>query len=44
VRKLEVDDEADRRVVTLDLAGKVDQQLVSQVSDFENVIAVRWQR
>jgi putative Mg2+ transporter-C (MgtC) family protein len=44
VRSLEVDDEADRRVVTLDLAGSVDQQLVSEVSDFEDVIAVRWQR
>jgi putative Mg2+ transporter-C (MgtC) family protein len=44
VQKLEVDDEADRRVVTLDLAGKVDQQLVSRVSDHDDVIAVRWQR
>jgi putative Mg2+ transporter-C (MgtC) family protein len=44
VHSLQVDDETDRRVVTLDLAGKVDQQLVSQVSDFEDVIAVRWHR
>jgi putative Mg2+ transporter-C (MgtC) family protein len=44
VRSLEVDDEADRRVVTLDLGGSVDQQLVSRVSDFEDVIGVKWQR
>src|SRR5215510_2373312 len=35
VKSLEVDDEQDRRVVTLDLSGRVDQQLVSRVSDFE---------
>ena len=44
VSSLEVDDDPDRRVVTLDLSGKVDEQLVSQVSDFEDVLAVRWRR
>jgi putative Mg2+ transporter-C (MgtC) family protein len=44
VKSLEVDDEPDRRVVTLDLSGKVDEQLVSRVSDFEDVLAVRWRR
>ena len=44
VKHFELDDEPDRRVVTLDLEGKVDQQLVSRVSDFEDVIAVRWHR
>jgi putative Mg2+ transporter-C (MgtC) family protein len=44
VSSLEVDDEADRRVLTLDLARGVDEQLVSRVSDYENVIAVRWKR
>ena len=44
VRPLEVDDEPDRRVVTLDLDGAVDEQLVSQLSDLDDVIAVRWRR
>jgi putative Mg2+ transporter-C (MgtC) family protein len=44
VSSLEVDDEPDRRVVTLDLTGKVDEQLVSRVSDRDDVLAVRWRR
>ena len=44
VTSLEVDEEHDRRVVTFDLARRVDEQLVSRVSDFEDVIAVRWKR
>jgi putative Mg2+ transporter-C (MgtC) family protein len=44
VRSLEVDDEPDRRIVTLDLTGHVDEDLVSRVSDLEDVIAVRWRR
>ena len=44
VSALEVDDDPDRRVVTLDLAEHVDEQLVSRVSDLEDVIAVRWRR
>jgi len=44
VRSLEIDDEADRRVVTLDVGGAVDQQLVSRVSDLEDVIGVKWNR
>jgi len=44
VKTIEVDDEADRRTVTLDLAGHVDQHLVARVSDFEDVLAVRWRR
>jgi putative Mg2+ transporter-C (MgtC) family protein len=44
VKSLEVDDEHDRRVVTLDLTGSVDHTLVSRISDFEDVVAVRWRR
>ena len=44
VSSLEVDDEPDRRVVTLDVARSVDEQLVSRISDMEDVIAVRWRR
>ena len=44
VSALEVDDEVDRRVVTLDLDGRVDEALVSEVSDLEDVVAVRWRR
>jgi putative Mg2+ transporter-C (MgtC) family protein len=44
VTSLDVDDESGRRVVTLDLVRSVDEQLVSRVSDFEDVLAVRWKR
>src|SRR5262245_25712136 len=44
VRTVEVDDEPDRRTVTLDLAGRVDEQFVARISDFKDVIAVRWRR
>jgi putative Mg2+ transporter-C (MgtC) family protein len=44
VSALEVDDDPDRRVVTLDLAAPVDERLVSRVSDLEDVVAVRWRR
>ena len=44
VSSLEVNDEHDRRVVTLDVQGSVDEQVVSGVSDLEDVIAVRWRR
>ena len=43
VRNLEVDDELDRRVVTVDLQH-VDEQLVGRISDLEYVKAVRWRR
>ena len=39
VRSLEVEDEADRRVVGLELADDVDEQLVSRISDLDYVIA-----
>jgi putative Mg2+ transporter-C (MgtC) family protein len=44
VSTLEVDDDPDRRVVTLDLKGRVDETLIGRVSDFEDVLAVRWHR
>jgi putative Mg2+ transporter-C (MgtC) family protein len=44
VRSLEVNDDPDRRVVTLNLVGDVDDQLVARVSDLDDVIAVRWRR
>ena len=43
-RAQNVDDDPDRRVVTLELADPVDEQLVSRISDMEDVIAVRWRR
>ena len=44
VSSLDVDDEPDRRVVTLDLAPGVDEQFVSKLSDREDVVGVRWKR
>ena len=41
---LEVDDERDRRVVTIDVVAGVDDRLVARVADLDDVIAVRWQR
>jgi len=43
VRHLEVTDETDRRVVTLELA-QVDEHLVAELSDLEYVMGVRWHR
>jgi putative Mg2+ transporter-C (MgtC) family protein len=44
VRQVEVEDERDRRVVTLELAHHVDEDTVSQLADREDVVAVRWRR
>jgi putative Mg2+ transporter-C (MgtC) family protein len=44
VRQVEVEDERDRRVVTLELAGGVDEALVSRLADLDDVFAVRWRR
>jgi putative Mg2+ transporter-C (MgtC) family protein len=43
VRHLEVTDEIDRRVVTLELA-RVDEHLVAELSDLDYVMGVRWHR
>ncbi len=44
VQSLEVEDERDRRIVTVELTRAVDEQLVSRLSDLDEVIAVRWRR
>jgi putative Mg2+ transporter-C (MgtC) family protein len=44
LRSLDVEDERDRRVVSVEVERQVDEQLVSRLSDLEYVIAVRWKR
>jgi putative Mg2+ transporter-C (MgtC) family protein len=44
VRQVEVEDERDRRVVTLELLHQVDEQFAGRLSDRDDVIAVRWRR
>jgi putative Mg2+ transporter-C (MgtC) family protein len=43
VRHFELDDEPDRRVVTLELP-KVDEDLVARLSDLDYVLGIRWRR
>jgi len=44
VRQVEVEDERDRRVVTLELAHHIDEAQVSRLADRDEVVAVRWRR
>jgi putative Mg2+ transporter-C (MgtC) family protein len=44
VRQVEVEDERDRRVVTFELMQPAEEPLVAQLSDREDVVAVRWRR
>jgi putative Mg2+ transporter-C (MgtC) family protein len=44
VRQVEVEDERDRRVVTFELVQPAEEPLVAQLSDREDVVAVRWRR
>ena len=44
VRQIEVEDERDRRVVTLELMTPAEESLVMNLSDRDDVIAVRWRR
>ena len=44
VRQIEVEDERDRRVVTLELMTPAEESLVTTLSDRDDVIAVRWRR
>jgi putative Mg2+ transporter-C (MgtC) family protein len=44
VAYLQLDDEADRRVVTAELKTKVDERLLARVGDLDDVIGVRWRR
>jgi len=44
VRQVEVEDERDRRVVTFELTEPAEEPLVAQLSDREDVVAVRWRK
>jgi putative Mg2+ transporter-C (MgtC) family protein len=44
IRQVDVEDERDRRVVTVELEDEVDDRLVSKLSDLGDVVAVRWRR
>jgi putative Mg2+ transporter-C (MgtC) family protein len=44
VRQIDVEDERDRRVVSLQLLNPVDESLAGALSDDDEVIAVRWRR
>jgi putative Mg2+ transporter-C (MgtC) family protein len=44
LRQVEVEEERDRRVVTLELLHRIDEQLAARLSDRDDVIAVRWRR
>ncbi|HZO98365.1 MAG TPA: MgtC/SapB family protein [Gaiellaceae bacterium] len=44
VRQVEVEDERDRRVVTLELADRFDERLVTTLADLDETLAVRWRR
>jgi putative Mg2+ transporter-C (MgtC) family protein len=43
LRLLEISEENDRRIVTLELAN-IDEELVARLSDLEYVVGVRWRR
>ena len=43
IRLLEISEELDRRIVTLELT-RIDEELVAHLSDLDYVIAVRWRR
>jgi putative Mg2+ transporter-C (MgtC) family protein len=44
VRQVEIEDERDRRVITLELLQQIDEQFAGRLSDRDDVIAVRWRR
>src|SRR5262245_53951795 len=44
VRHVDVEDERDRRVITLELMHPVDESLAARLSDEDDVLAVRWRR
>jgi putative Mg2+ transporter-C (MgtC) family protein len=44
VRFLQVQDEHDRRLITLDLGRQVDEALVARVADLDYVLGVQWRR
>ena len=44
VRHFELTEEADRRVVQVELSDKVDEALVAHLADLDYVVGVRWRR
>jgi putative Mg2+ transporter-C (MgtC) family protein len=42
VRSLEIEDQRDRRVLTVELASAVDERLVAALADRDDVVGVRW--
>jgi len=44
VRQVDVEEERDRRVVTLELVNPVDDSFAGSLSDVDEVVAVRWRR
>ena len=44
VRSFQVDDERDRRVVTLETSAEIDEQLLDRLADLDYVIGLRWRR
>ena len=44
VRFLQLQDEHDRRVITVDLGRPVDETLVSRIADLDYVLTVQWRR
>jgi putative Mg2+ transporter-C (MgtC) family protein len=44
LRSVDIQDEQDRRIVTVDLASKLDEQEVARIADLDYVIAVRWKK
>jgi putative Mg2+ transporter-C (MgtC) family protein len=43
-RSIEIRDERDRRVITLELAREVDEAEIARLADLDYVLAVRWKR
>jgi putative Mg2+ transporter-C (MgtC) family protein len=44
VRQVSVEDERDRRIVTIELRNRVDETIVAKLSDLDDVVAVHWRR
>ena len=44
VRSLDIEDQRDRRVVTVELGSEVDERLVAALADRADVVGVRWHR
>ena len=44
LRSLDISDQNDRRVITVELSSEVDEQVVARLSDLDYVIGVRWRR